>query len=140
MDPNDSGPGKFPVDGMDVWPIITGSTTTSLHKEIVLGYDYNSKGAIISGDYKLIVGSQGTRCDVLMWSPLDYPCHNGTIGEDCNPYCLYNIVEDPGERSNLVEKEPDKLKEMLDMYNAHSKEPSHMRDQGYHNKSSLPII
>lgn len=140
VDPTDSGPGKFPVDGVDVWSIVTGSTTATAHKEIVLGYDFNSAGAVISGDYKLIVGSQGTVCDHLMWTPLDYPCRNGTTGEDCNPYCLYNIVEDPGEKINLVEKEPEKLKEMLDMYNAYSKEPRDMQDMGYHNASSLPVF
>ncbi len=140
VDPADSGPGKFPVDGMDVWPIITGSTTTTPHKEIVLGYDYNSRGAIISGKYKLIVGSQDDNCDHLMWSPLNYPCSDGPKGEDCDPYCLYNIVDDPGEKNNLVKKEQDQLKAMLDMYNAYSKEPRDMQDQGYHNDSSLPTL
>ena len=36
---DDSGPGRFPVDGLDVWPIITGASTISSHHEIVLGYD-----------------------------------------------------------------------------------------------------
>ena len=138
VDPLDSGTGKFPVDGMDVWPIITGSTTTSPHKEIVLGYDFNSIGAIISGNYKLIVGSQGDKCDYLMWTPLDYPCSDGPKGEDCDPYCLYDIINDPEEKKNLTDTEPDKVKELLDMYHAYSKEPSDMRDQGYHNDTSLP--
>ena len=56
---SDSGSGKFPVDGMDVWPIITGTNNSSPHDQIVLGYDFNEKGAVISGNYKLIVGSQG---------------------------------------------------------------------------------
>ncbi len=29
VDPDDSGTGKFPVDGLDVWPIITGANSTS---------------------------------------------------------------------------------------------------------------
>lgn len=68
VDPTDSGTGKFPVDGMDVWPIITGSNSTSPHDEIVLGYNYESKGAIFSGQYKLIVGSQGKHCDQVVVS------------------------------------------------------------------------
>ena len=140
VDPSDSGTGKFDVDGMDVWPIITGKNSTSPHEEIVLGYEYNKKGAIISGNYKLIVGSQGTQCDHVMWSPLDYPCKDGPTGEDCNPNCLYDIVNDPGEKNNLVEKEADVYKKMLDKYNAYSKESSSMQDQGYHNDSSLPVL
>ena len=49
---------------------------------IPLGYydfDYNSdlrlhQGAIIVGNYKLIVGPQENHCDSIMYSPLDYPC------------------------------------------------------------------
>ena len=96
VDPSDSGPGKFPVDGLDVWPIITGENITTPHEEIMLGYNFgrDEVGAIIMGDYKLIVNKQFQDCDSLMWSPLHYPCVNGTVGENCDPYCLYNIVED----------------------------------------------
>ena len=29
----DSGPGRFPVNGMDVWPVITGETNKTLHEK-----------------------------------------------------------------------------------------------------------
>ena len=138
VDPSDSGEGKFPIDSMDVWPIITGSSTKSPHDEIILGYDFDNTGAIVSGNYKLIVGSQGKRCDSLMWSPLDYPCHDGPKGEDCNPHCLYDIVNDPTEKKELSESEPEMLKKMLDMYNSFSKEPRSMQDQGYHSEGEVP--
>ena len=140
VDPDDSGPGRFPVDGLNVWPIVTGQSTTTSHDEIVLGYDFDSKGAIIVGDYKLIVGAQGTGCDHLMWSPMDYPCTDGPKGEDCNPYCLYNIVQDPGEHNELSKTEPDKVKELLERYNKYSKEPRDMQDQGIHSDSDLPAF
>ena len=140
VDPDDSGTGKFPVDGLDVWPIITGETTTTPHDEIILGFNYTNRGAIISGNYKLIVGSQQDHCDHLMWSPLDYPCSNGSTGNDCNPHCLYDIVNDPSEKEDLVNKEPDILQKMLQKYNAYGKEPRSMQDQGYHNDSSLPVL
>ena len=140
VDPSDSGPGKFPVDSMDVWPIVTGVNSSTPHDEIVLGYNYSSKGAIISGDYKLIVGSQGDNCDHLMWSPLDYPCTDGPKGEDCNPYCLYDIVNDPGEKKDLTKEQPDLLQKMLDKYNAYSKESRDMQDQGYHSDGDLPVL
>ena len=38
VDHDDSGTGKFPVDGLDVWPIITGENEKTPHDEIVLGY------------------------------------------------------------------------------------------------------
>ena len=84
------------------------------------------------GDYKLIVNKQFSDCDSLMWSPLHYPCVNGTVGENCDPYCLYNIVEDPSERNELSNKEPKILQKLLDRYNEYTKEPRDMQDQGYH--------
>ena len=134
VDPSDSGPGKFPVDGLDVWPIITGESTITPHKEIMLGFNFTRDeiGVIIMGDYKLIVNKQNSDCDSLMWSPLHYPCENGTIGENCDPYCLYNIVEDPSKHNELSKKEPEVLQKLLDRYNEYAKEPRDMQDQGYH--------
>ena len=83
--PSDSGPGKFPVDGLDVWPILTGESSTTAHEEIVLGYDFVTSGAIIAGDYKLIVNQTYHQCDDLMWTSLDYPCKDGPTGEPCKP-------------------------------------------------------
>ena len=40
VDPSDSGPGKFLVNNMDVWPIVTGVNSSTPHDEIVLGYNY----------------------------------------------------------------------------------------------------
>ena len=143
VDPSDSGEGKFPVDGMDVWPIITGENSTTPHDEIVLGYNFEdthlAQGAIIVGDYKLIVGPQASGCDSIMWSPLDYPCKDGSEGPDCRDYCLYNIVKDPKERDSLVEKENKIFKDMLERYNKFSKEPREMQDQGYHSQLEVPI-
>ena len=149
VDPTDSGTGKFPVDGMDVWPIITGETDKTLHEEIVLGFNftYNGKerpnqGAIIVGNYKLIIGHQSLQpkdnCDYNMWTPIDYPCTNGPIGVDCDPNCLFDIVNDPEERDDLSKKLPKKVTELLDRYNSYSKEPRDMQDQGHHS-TVLPV-
>ena len=92
------------------------------------------------GEYKLIVGDQGEHCDALMHSPLDYPCSNGSVSTNCEPYCLYNIVQDPQERQELSKTKPDILKMMVDRYNSHAKEPQDRLDQGYHNFNHLPAF
>ena len=146
VDPSDSGSGKFPVDGLDVWPIISVINATSQHEEIIIGYNFSLThangpiGAIIAGDYKLVVGKQEINqgCDSLMFSPMNYPCENGTVSNDCEPYCLYNIIDDPGEKKDLSQTNPDVLQKMIDRYNAHAKEPQDMLDQGYHNQYGLP--
>ena len=143
VDHDDSGTGKFPVDGTDVWPIITGENEKTLHDEIVLGYDFGSRdsnhGALIMDNYKLVVGPQKFDCDSLMWSPLDYNCHNGPEGPDCDPYCLYDVVNDPNEHHDLSKEKPDILNQLLERYNKFSKEPRDMQDQGYHSVKDIPI-
>lgn len=99
VDPTDSGPGK-----LDWMCGLLSPAQTPIHN--------------MSDRYKLIVGNQGDRCNRLMWSPLECPCSDGPKGEDCNPYSLYDIVGDPGEMENLVDREPDILRDMLSRYNA----------------------
>ena len=146
VDPTDSGEGKFPVDGMDVWPLIIGETTGTGNKEIVLGFNFTytknrqDEGAILVGENKLIIGSQYSQCDNLMWSPLDYPCSQGEVGDDCDPYCVYNVVKDPEERHNLAKEQPNLLKSLLDRYSVYSKEPRYMQDQGYSVGGGLPVF
>ena len=135
VDPSDSGPGKFPVDGLDVWPIITGENTTTPHKEIILGYEFNGTGAIIAGNYKLITGAQPTS----RWDPLQFPCIQSTKGPNCDPYCLYDIINDPSERNDLSKSETTILDDMLKRYNKYKEEPRDMQDQGYHSTTELPV-
>ena len=147
VDPDDSGTGKFPVDGTDVWPIITGENEKTLHDGIVLGFNFSynnnirpNQGAVIVGDYKLIVGPQKINCDSNMWSPLDFPCSQGPISDtDCSPYCLFNIVNDPLEKNNIANEVSDKLHELLTFYDKQSKDPRDMQDQGYHSIEDLPV-
>ena len=135
VDPSDSGPGKFPVDGLDVWPITTGENTTTPHEEFILGYEFNGTGAIIAGNYKLIIGAQHS----TLWDPLQFPCIMGTKGPNCDPYCLYDIINDPREQNDLSKSETTILDNMLKRYNKYKDEPRDMQDQGYHSTTELPV-
>ena len=78
-------------------------------------------GAIIAGEYKLVVGKQeiNPSCDSIMFSPLNYPCDNGAVSNDCEPYdtaCIYNIIDDPGERKDLSQTNMDVLQRMIDCF------------------------
>ncbi|XP_065187429.1 arylsulfatase I-like [Sycon ciliatum] len=142
VDPADSGPGKFPVDGVDVWPLLSGEEKESSHDEIVLGFNYSAgnpeQGAIIVGDYKLIVGHNKGGCDTLMYSPLDYPCSQGEEAPDCDPNCLYNIRQDPRETTDLYHSQPVLAQSLLKRYMKYAEEPRGEQDQGYHVQGALP--
>lgn len=139
---DDSGPGKYPVDGTDIWPVLSGQEKQMPNRTILLGVNYTysnpHQGALIKGEYKLIVGKQfySPACNSLMHSPLDYPCTNGTNGNNCSPYCLYNIVEDPTEENDLAGTHPLILHGLVEEYNKSASDPG--RDQGYHSRASVP--
>ncbi len=111
VDPTDERAAKAklpPIDSLNMWPLISGETSTSPRTDIPI-----SNNTLISGDYKILVGD----VDQTGWTSPVYPNttkpsgikaieHCGTTG------CLYNIKEDPEERTNLAENMPDVLKAM----------------------------
>ena len=72
--------------------------------------------------------------------PSGFSCSQGPISDtDCNPYCLFNIVNDPLEKNNIANEVSDKLHEPLIFYNKQSKDPRDMQDQDYHSIEDLPV-
>jgi arylsulfatase A-like enzyme len=91
---------KLAVDGKDIWPTIT-QGKPSPHDAILLNTTPNV-GALRAGDWKLVI-------------------HNGADDPDGNPPKkkdakasteLFNLKDDPYEKTNLAEKNPDRLKEL----------------------------
>ena len=66
---------------------------------------------------------------------LYYPCSQGENGPDCNPHCLYDIINDPND---LSAENPEKVKELLQKYDKYSQESRDMQDQGIHTEGDLP--
>jgi arylsulfatase A-like enzyme len=81
---------KLPLDGRDIWPVLT-QGAKSPHEALILCGMSRGQAAIRMGDWKLLVGTDG--------------------GEQ-----LYNLAEDPGEKNNLVAGKPDKLRELRAKY------------------------
>ena len=76
-----------------------------------------SQWALFTGNYKINCGSTqrlSQECDDVMWSSIDYSCNQGPVCDDCDLYCLFDIVNDPREEKNLVKEEPTLFKDMLD--------------------------
>ena len=94
---------------MNMWPLISGETMKSPRQDIPASYN-----ALISGDYKILMGIVAQ----AGWTGPQYPNTTNPAGGikaivDCGETgCLFNIMDDPEERVNLAEKEPDTLKVM----------------------------
>ena len=114
IDPTDEKAAKAklpPVDSYNMWPLISGQTDTSPRTDVPVSPD-----TLISGDYKILVGT----IDQAGWTGPQYPNQTNPRGgisasEDCGDSgCLYSIKDNPEERNNIALKLPEKLKEMQD--------------------------
>mmetsp|Transcript_43039 Transcript_43039/g.101299 ORF Transcript_43039/g.101299 Transcript_43039/m.101299 type:complete len:414 (+) Transcript_43039:137-1378(+) len=112
VDPKDTeaeGAGLPAVDSLDMWPLVSGQTTTSPRHEILI-----DDSALIYNDLKIVTNKQPG----ASWGGPQYP--NTTtaersifdVVEDCGDGCVYNVATDPQERNNLAASEPATLQMM----------------------------
>jgi arylsulfatase A-like enzyme len=90
---------KLPIDGLDIGPTLT-EGKPSPHDAILLNTTPNT-GAVRAGDWKLVVTS-GT--DDPDGGPAKAP-EKGSVE-------LFNLKDDPFEKANLADKNPEKVKEL----------------------------
>jgi arylsulfatase A-like enzyme len=100
---------KLPLDGLDIWPTLT-EGKPSPHKAILINTTPNN-GAVRSGDWKLVVRNGA-----------DDPDGNPAKKKDKESIELFNLKDDPYEKTNLAEKNPEKFKELKDVLAAYAKQ------------------
>ena len=87
------------VDGMDIWPLISGINSTSPRNEIPV--DYNT---LIMEPYKLLTGSS---IQYSGWTGVTFPNSSSPsndikkIVQDCSHGCLYDINNDWTEHNDI---------------------------------------
>lgn len=94
---------KLPVDGRDIWPCLTRGKSRP-QDEIVLNIAPNN-GAIRVGDWKLVVNDGDNR---------QRRRSNNT--NETAKVELFNLSEDPGEKKNLADAEPRRVKKLRERY------------------------
>jgi arylsulfatase A-like enzyme len=99
---------KLPIDGKDAWPAIT-QGKLSPHEFILINAAPGG-GALRAGDWKLLVGA---------------PQSPGGLGKGKNrknEVHLYNLADDIGEKKNLADEKPEKVKELRALYDRLARE------------------
>jgi arylsulfatase A-like enzyme len=96
---------KLPLDGHDAWPTIT-EGKASPHTEILLNATPNT-GAMRVGDWKLVLNGQIGASE-----------NDGAETPGVNPPSLelFNLADDPYEKKNLAESDPDQVKKLRARY------------------------
>ena len=81
----------FAIDAVNLWPLLSGANLSAPRDHVVLGHEFVLEGvragALIQGDWKLIVGAQ-PYSDYR--GPL-YPCTPPAAAANCAPHCLFNL-------------------------------------------------
>jgi len=112
---------KLPLDGKDAWPTIT-QGQPSPHSEILFNTTPLT-GAIRMGDWKLVLnGNQGTSGEGGDSEAAPMAAKKGkkagarkAAGELVE---LFNLAQDPYEKTNLAGDHADKVKELRERYDA----------------------
>ena len=98
-------------DSFSFLPILTSNTSESLRKDIV-HHSIDGSFAIRKGPWKLIfTGSSGGWSDPR---PEDTAALDTLLTQQ-----LYNLVDDPGEQSNVLETHPEIVKDLTELMKAH---------------------
>eukprot|EP01083_Nonionella_stella_P294549 1001266_1 len=115
IDPTDTKAAKAklpPIDSLNMWDMISGINLTSPRLEVPI-----DDTAFIQGNYKLINGSTVAEAS---WTGYFYP--NSTTPQhlisaaylNCtNSPCLFDVVNDMTEHSNIAKENPDIVEKMM---------------------------
>jgi arylsulfatase A-like enzyme len=90
----------LPIDGKDIWPVLT-EGANSPHDAILLSGSAPDKAAVRVGDWKLIHGQS-----------LGKKGKGKGAKKPTAEYLLFNLAIDIGEQENLAERNPEKLAEL----------------------------
>jgi arylsulfatase A-like enzyme len=102
---------KLPLDGRDIWPTLT-QGKPSPHDAILINTTPNN-GAVRTGDWKLVVRNGPDDPDGT--PPKKKKDEKASVE-------LFNLKDDPYEKTNLAEKNPEKVKQLRDVLAGFAKE------------------
>jgi len=106
VDPTDKRAAQWnlpPIDGFNLWPLLSGSTNTSPRGELPV-----DENTLIQGDWKLILGSpQYSSWTGPIYPNATSPNHNVNVQINCSQGCLFNLTADPNEYNDVAKQYPD---------------------------------
>ena len=103
---------KLPLDGLDAWPTIV-QGKPSPHSELLINATPYS-GAIRVGDWKLVVNGNKAAAG--------FDGESVANDKTKTKLELFNLVEDPNEKTNLADRFPDKVADLKNRFIAYQLE------------------
>ena len=104
---------KLPIDGLDVWPMLTKDAPSPHDAILSVSTQGPSRAAVRMGDWKLIVsGNAAADGDEDDNGAAKAKKKGKTGAGKYEPVALYNLIVDPSETRNLAGAQPDRVKSM----------------------------
>jgi arylsulfatase A-like enzyme len=103
---------KLPIDGLDVWPMLTKGAASPHDAILSVSTQGPARAAVRMGDWKLLV-SGNPDADTGEDDGAKKAKKKGKAAAGkYEPVALYNLIEDPSESKNLADAQPERVKAM----------------------------
>ena len=103
---------KLPLDGLDIWPMLTKGTASPHDAILSVSTQGPARAAVRMGDWKLMV-SGNADADTGEDDGAKKPKKKGKAAAGkYEPVALYNLADDPSESKNLADAQPERVKAM----------------------------
>jgi arylsulfatase A-like enzyme len=103
---------KLPVDGLDVWPMLTKGAPSPHDAILSVSTQGPTRAAVRMGDWKLIVSGDADADSGEDESATKAKKKGKNIAGKYEPVALYDLIADPSESKNLAAAHPDRVKAM----------------------------
>lgn len=102
---------KLPLDGLDIWPMLTKGAASPHDAILSVSTQGPARAAVRMGDWKLLV-SGNADADGGEDDGAAKAKKKGKAAGKYEPVALYNLIEDPSESKNLASVQPERVKAM----------------------------
>jgi arylsulfatase A-like enzyme len=101
---------KLPIDGLDVWPMLTAKATSPHDAILCVSTQGPARAAVRMGEWKLMVNGGAAEADEA--EAPKAKGKNAKAAAKVEPVALYHLTDDPGETKNLAAAQPERVKAM----------------------------
>ncbi|MEY3853508.1 MAG: Arylsulfatase [Verrucomicrobiota bacterium] len=103
---------KLPIDGRDVWPMLTKGAPSPHDAILSVSTQGPTRAAVRMGDWKLMVNGNADADSGEDDGATKAKKKGKAAAGKYEPVALYNLADDPSESKNLAAAQPDRVKAM----------------------------
>jgi len=103
---------KLPIDGLDVWPMLTKGAAAPHDAILSVSTQGPARAAVRMGDWKLMVSGNADADTGEDDGAKKAKKKGKAAAGKYEPVALYNLADDPSESKNLADAQPERVKAM----------------------------